>query len=446
MQCKRIIPLVLVSMWLVACGISAPAVTVVPSLRPAKTAMATSTSPTLPTEAIPTFVQALKMPDLEIARHPDAIDFSYKNLRHLTIPKYDPNITSPFQIDYRSMDLTKLDLSKSKADLLYADFDSQTIWPPADQMPTGFDWQKIMEMGKNPGLGVQELHKKGITGKGIGIAIIDQPLLVDHIEYKDQLRIYEETEDRIKMVAKGDTQASLHGTAVASIAVGRTVGVAPDADLYFIAFGDCGGNPATLTDFDFSCDAKDIQRVIEINKSLPADRKIRAISLQFGWRSESKGYQEITTAVEQAKAAGIFVISTYMLDTYGFQFNGLGRDPLAGPDEFKSYQPGLLWSKDFYAGQALQRQLLIPMDARTTASPTGTEDYAHYVSGGLSWAVPYLAGMYALAIQVKPDVTPEEFWKLALETGKTTQIQHDGKSYSLGIILDPQALMAALQK
>jgi hypothetical protein len=54
--------------------------------------------------------------------------------------------------------------------------------------------------------------------------------------------------------------------------------------------------------------------------------------------------------------------------------------------------------------------------------------------------------MYALAAQVKQDITPEEFWSTALATGKTIQLNHQGKDYSFGIILDPQALIAALQK
>ncbi len=53
--------------------------------------------------------------------------------------------------------------------------------------------------------------------------------------------------------------------------------------------------------------------------------------------------------------------------------------------------------------------------------------------------------MYALAAQVKPAITPEEFWKIALETGRTIQIQHSGKDYEFGVILDPQALIEAIK-
>jgi hypothetical protein len=86
------------------------------------------------------------------------------------------------------------------------------------------------------------------------------------------------------------------------------------------------------------------------------------------------------------------------------------------------------------------------MDARTTASPTGFNDYAFYGEGGRSWSIPYIAGMYALAWQVDPGISPQKFWSTALQTGRTTQIEHNGKPYSFGVILDPQALIAAIQK
>jgi subtilisin family serine protease len=357
------------------------------------------------------------------------------------IPKYDPNSEDTWQVDLRSDYLKNLDLSNSMYDLLYASFDTKTQWPSADKMPRDFDWQKIMDMGKNPGLGIRALHEKGITGQGVGIAIIDQTLLVDHVEYKDQIRVYEEAEDLID----GWRETQMHGPAVASIAVGKTVGVAPAADLYYIATGDCGG-ATSIEDFDFSCDAKSVRRIIEINQSLPEGRKIRVLSMSIGWDPRNKGYTEITAAVDAAKAAGIFVISSSISETYGLYFHGLGRNPLVDPDQFHAYEPGMWWSKNFYAKGMNQPRLLVPMDARTTASPTGVEDYVYYRTGGWSWSIPYLAGMYALAIQIKPDIIPEQFWRLAMITGQTIQVEHEGKKYPLGPILDPAALIAALQK
>lgn len=387
------------------------------------------------------------LPEVSTARHPLPADYSGVNI-YADVPKYDPDSDDPWQVDLRSSDLTKLDLSKSKEDLLFADFDSQTKWPAADKMPADFDWQKIMETGKDPGLGIRTLHNQGVTGKGIGIAIIDQPLLTEHQEYKDRLQLYEE----INILP--DTTAQMHGAAVTSIAAGKTVGVAPDADLYYIGAWTGDWKPET-DDFtwNFTYYAQAVRRVLEINRSLSEDRKIRVIAMQVGWDASQAGYEEITAAVREAKAAGMLVVSSNLSETYDWYFQGLGRDPLDDPNQFESYRPGLWWEKDFYDGMSLtshrgkpsQQTLLVPMDSRATASPTGGKDYVFYRSGGWSWSIPYLAGMYALAAQVKPDITPEEFWKTALKTGKTIQLQHDGKEYEFGVILDPQALIDELQ-
>lgn len=346
-----------------------------------------------------------------------------------SLPRYDPDSPNPHQVRLQSRDLRALDLQDSLPDLLQANFDNNTQWP--GELPDGFDPALFLEIGRNPGLGLRTLHEKGITGKGIGLAIIDQNLLVNHVEYADRLRLYEELHSI-------ERNASMHGVAVASIAVGKTVGVAPEADLYYISDYFITANPlpwvpilsrAILTRgldskraskepamdwsiVDFHWVAKGIARVLAINRDLPAARKIRVISIEIGWTPGQPGYEEAMAAVEQAKKEGVFVISSSLRNTHGMRFHGLGREPLNDPEDPASYYPITAW------GLGLREPtLLIPMDARTTAAPTGSADYAFYRQGGWSWVAPYLAGLYALACQVKPDVTPELFWKKALETG-----------------------------
>lgn len=396
---------------------------------------------TAPAVSVPTAIPTVTArPEPQIERRPPPIDAS-KYFDPLTsIPEFDPASTNPWQVDLRSNNLTGVDMTGSLDDLLYATFDSKTQWPSADKVPTDFNWRQIMEIGKDPGLGIRALHEQGITGKGVGIAIIDQTLLVDHIEYKGQLRLYEEADD----ITGGWLEVQMHGPAVASIAVGKSVGVAPEADLYYIATSLC--SQGTYESNDFACLAKSVRRIIEINRNLPAQLKIRVLSISVGWESHSKGYADITAAIKEAQAEGIFVLSTSLSQTHGLNFHGLGRHTLADPNDFGSYQPGLWWQDQFYNGSfSMANTLLVPMDSRTTASPTGTEDYVFYRSGGWSWSVPYIAGVYTLAVQVKPKITPEEFWQTALITGKTIQLEQNGKAYKFGVILDPPALIEALR-
>lgn len=370
---------------------------------------------------------------LEIVRQPPPFDFVCSPLKSLS--SYDPKKAGePYQVDLRGFDLSQWDVGDRLADLLHAEFDSNTKFPA--KLPAGFDPARFMELGKDPGLGVRKLHANGITGKGVGIGIIDQTFLVNHVEFAGRLRLYEEIHDIIM-------EAQMHGPAVASIAVGKTVGVAPEADLYYMAI------TPPLVSGDFTWLAKAIDRLLEINATLPKERSIRVISISQGWTPEKKGYREVMAAVEKAKKAGVFVISTALWATHSLALNGMGREPLADPNIFVSYGPGSFWAPGFWGGKepfVPKITLLVPMDSRCVASPTGSRDYVFYPCGGESWSVPWIAGLYALACQVKPDITPERFWAAALKTGETIHIRKDNAEVAFGTIANPMRLIESLQR
>ena len=52
--------------------------------------------------------------------------------------------------------------------------------------------QNVIELGKNPGLGVRQLHQMGIDGRGVSIGLVDMSLLREHNEYAGRIRHYEE--------------------------------------------------------------------------------------------------------------------------------------------------------------------------------------------------------------------------------------------------------------
>jgi len=354
-------------------------------------------------------------------------------------PRLDPRSARPAEIDLRRWNLSQLDLRDRLDELMAAMHDSRTIWPAAGTLPRQFDPKAILESGRNSGLGVRKLHERGITGRGIGIAIIDQPLLVEHEEYADRLRLYEEIN-----IAPGSL-AQMHGPAVASIAVGRTVGVAPQADLYFIACmpGQYSGGKFT---YDFHPMAQGVRRILEINSGLPEGRKIRVISLSIGWSANQAGFAEMNAACEQAKTQGMLIVCSCIENVHGVRFHGLGRNPLRDPEAFESYEPGLWWAGDFPDPRWTTGRLMVPMDSRTTASPSGKDEYVFYRQGGWSWAIPYIAGVYALAAQVDAAITPQRFWDAAMKTGRKVRANRDGKTYELGPIINPPVLIDALQR
>lgn len=351
-----------------------------------------------------------------------------------------PLSNDSYETDLCHVDLSNADLSKKASELLLSSFDDNTIWP--SKLPHDFDPQKIMEIGKNPGLGIRNLHAKGITGKGVGIAIIDQGLLPSHEQYRNNLKVYE-------LIHCVDQSSTMHGAAVASIAVGKDTGVAPGATLYYMANTFAYFLPPFGYTINLNYIVQSIDRILEINRSLPDDSKIRVISVSRGFSDQLNiGGKALKEAIDRAELEGIFVITTSPDINFDFSLGGLGRNALDDPDKVYSYLPGSWWAQNYYEGDFdthYNKMLLVPMDCRTTASPSGNQSYAYYYSGGLSWSVPWLAGMYAICAQMKPDITPDEFVSSAFETGDIITIERNETSYSLGTIINPEKLISRLQ-
>jgi hypothetical protein len=241
----------------------------------------------------------------------------------------------------------------------------------------------------------------------------------------------------------------MHGCATASIALGKRIGVAPRADLYFIAVQNGSYTAARQLQMDFTGVAAAIHRLLDINETLPPARKIRVISLSVGWSPGQLGYDETMKAVERGTRQGVFVLSTALRKTHSLRFDGLGREAMADPNRHESYGPGSWWANTFWGGDMRFKpgtRLCVPMDGRTTASPSGPNDYVHYDNAGWSWAVPWIAGLYALACQVEPEITPEIFWAKALKTGRTIRLRGQGEDIDFGTLADPVALISELRE
>ncbi len=224
------------------------------------------------------------------------------------------------------------------------------------------------KLGINPTEEVRRLHAQGITGRHVGIAILDSFLLTEHSEYRDRLRWYDEID------GQAEDPAGWHGTATASIAAGRTLGVAPESDLYFTGLGLIWarqpiGNwfvAARRATHIGQSQAVAIRRILEMNRRLPPERKIRVISMSIGWGPPVPLLNDTKAAVEEARGAGIFVASLEL------------RARPFGPVKI--------------------------------ASAAGPERYITVGAAG-SWSIAYWAGRYALACQQDRAMTPERFLK-----------------------------------
>ncbi len=348
--------------------------------------------------------------------------------------------------DLRGLDLSAVDLRQSSADrLITSQFDTETKWPAPDKLPDGFNPEKLLEDSKSPGLGLESLHKRGIDGRGVVVAIIDQKLDANHPEYNEAIKSYEEYG-----IAE-EEPISMHGPAVASLLVGKECGVVPGAKLVYKAV------PSKPGSRDFSMDAQALEDIIKNNKEANPDEKVRIVSCSTGYNPAipEAGLSEWISALKKAKEEGIFVV-----DVSGRQVDVpfVGGGSPEDKNNFESYLPWLYDNKEddeelnkaklegnvdrilkrlrevrkgglanisdsdlrkeIEEGIRARREELVgPSDYRTMASSWPKKgQYMYEGRGGKSWAVPYLAGLFALALQVNPELRQQEIAEIINET------------------------------
>ena len=281
---------------------------------------------------------------------------------------------------------------------------------------------EIMEEGKNPGLGVRALHEKGITGKGVNVAIIDQPIEVNHPEYKGKIVEYKNLCD------EDGGESSMHGPAVASLLAGNTIGVAPEVNIYYVAAPSWTG--------DAAYQAEALKWIIERNKALSQDNKIHVVSISAAPSGEGspfdKNNKQWDEAVELAAKEDILVLDC--TTTYGkigpCYYDGKDRE---NPSTYKAGFPREVTS-------GLPKELILaPVGSRTTAETyeEGVYSYQYDEHGGLSWGIPYAAGTLALGWQIDPTLTAEEMMNLLDEN---TTLNQEGYK-----IINPVKFAEAIQ-
>jgi len=354
----------------------------------------------------------------------------------LHVPNFndDKSKISFHWFDAFNADISNMDLSLLGDKINFISFDNLTKFPSDTKMPKGFEPKKLLEAGKNPGLGVRGLHAKGITGKGITVAVIDWPLYPNHQEIKDNFVHYEEPDwDRKKM------DYEFHGVAMASVLCGKAVGVAPDAKLAYFAPSIIQGiqdEKAVEGHLYISGEIAVLQKILKMNKKLPKDKRISAVSISRGWYNKSNLFPEFKKVVKDLIDSGVFVLYVGA-DEYeipgGFGCSITGRMPNSDPDDVNSY----------FVPYGCNGTFVAPSGGRTVAGNQSTDNYRYtgIKQGGASETVPYVVGTWALAKQVYPDLMPKEFFKIAYETGY--RLESVNGNYN--ILIQPTKIIEYLQ-
>jgi hypothetical protein len=300
--------------------------------------------------------------------------------------------------DLRFRDLRDFE-QLTRAMVAKLNFNGATRWGKDQQV-----WaEAILQEGKNPGLGVRALHAQGVTGKGVNVGIVDQNLAMGHPEYVGAIAEYKD----VGCKTSAD-RGSMHGPAVASLLAGRTIGVAPGAKIYFAAA------PSWTRDAQFQADG--LNWILDRNEQLPAGNKIRVVSVSASPSGQgspfTKNGEKWDEACARAQRVGVLVLDC--TQTRGI-IGPCYYDP-AVPDDPARVTLGFP-GRPFHP-RADSLRLYAPCSGRTQAEEykRGEAGYQYGARGGLSWSIPYAAGVLALGWELKPQLTAERMVALLQES------------------------------
>jgi serine protease AprX len=292
-------------------------------------------------------------------------------------------------------------------------------------------------------VGADKLWAAGITGKGIGVAVIDSGISADKPDFKDGNGGSRVAANVVVSLATGPGDGVGHGTHVSGIVAGNSLhrdagepsygaylGIAPDADLIMLKVADDAGE-ATMIDvisaLQYAVDHRDELGIRVLNLSMSSDTAgasylddpINA-AVEYAWHS---GIVVVVAAGNRGSAADAvqyppgndpYAISVGATDELGtadpsddvtaaYSSRGTTQDGAAKPDVLG---PGEHIVAPLAVGSAF-----------ATLCPVCVVAGQYLRIGGTSMAAPVVAGAAALLLQARPDLNPDQI--KGLLTGET---------------------------
>ncbi len=331
--------------------------------------------------------------------------------------------------DFQHRKFDNIDLSKYPKAIRHTCFNKNT-YKNAKNFPKGFVPEEVIEKGKTIGLGIDEVHKMGYTGKGVSFAVVDGGTICDNGKQHKALKF---KEYYVPKSANCQNPNNFHGFACSYIAQE----ISPEADCYYYVKPDY---------FSVEANAKieNLKAILEKNKTLPDDKKIRVVSMSFPFEGDAAKALPI---VKELEAQGVWCLSSEQFWEKGFAYCEK-IDPNGDPNDFNNYQIAL--------GGGADDLLYVNSGDRTLPDPSDENAFRHDSPASASWAIPVVASYYVLACQADSSMTPERFMKLARSTARTiesTEPVYDRKWNKIGRtketkpikMIDIKALIKAIE-
>jgi serine protease AprX len=309
-------------------------------------------------------------------------------------------------------------------------------------------------------IGADKLWAAGITGKGVGVAVVDSGINGDMPDFRNadgSSRITANVIANPDATRPGDDVG--HGTHVAGIIAGNSfnrdvgdpargayVGIAPEANLVAVKTADDDGDSTVLdviTALQFVVDHKDDLNIRVVNLSVSSDTPGSYrddpldAAVEFAWHAgivvvaAAGNRGAATDAVQYAPANDPYVISVGATDegdtvdpdddvTAAFSSRGVTEDGASKPDLLA---PGARIVAPLAMGSAFQ--------ALCPQCVVGG-DYLRI--GGTSMSAPVVAGAAALLLQARPELNPDEVKALLIASSATAGGPRLGTADSFAIL------------
>jgi hypothetical protein len=238
------------------------------------------------------------------------------------------------------------------------------------------------------------------TGNGVHVYVIDGGIDITHSEFTGRSLGTSTTyvNDGFGAadcpVANSTALTPGHGTFVAAIIAGTTVGIAKEATLHSVRVADCSGSVASNSMLAAGIDW------VTANRQTPA-----VANISIGSNSSSV----INTAVASAVAANV----TVTVSAGNSKVDACGRSPASAPNALTvgAIDPATdtLWQNPSFSSYGSNYGACVDIFApgyNIRSADTGTGGTR--VDQGTSFAAPHVAGVAARFLQTHPTATPAD--------------------------------------
>jgi serine protease AprX len=282
-------------------------------------------------------------------------------------------------------------------------------------------------------VGADKLWAAGITGKGVGVAVIDSGISGSKPDFKGATGSTRITANVISSGATRPGDDVGHGTHVAGILAGNSfnrdvadasygayVGIAPEASVIALKVADDAGAVTmvdVITALQFTVDHKDELGIRVVNLSLSSDTPgsylddpINA-AVEFVWHS---GIVVVVAAGNRGAAADAvqyppgndpYAISVGATDELGTPDPS---DDVTTPESSRGVTQDGATKPDVLAPGAHIVAPLAMGSAFQALCPSCVVAGEYLRIGGTSMAAPVVAGAAALLLQARPDLNPDQ--------------------------------------